>query len=480
MHARLHPHENLVLAELKNMKKAAINELSKKTGLPEDAVHKAVHWLVLKGLARTEEKTRTKAKLTSEGETYLKEGLPEKNLLKLISQGKTSLNELKKTKNSGIAIGWAKRKGWITIRNGKAELTPEGDSALRDKTPAEKTLLGESDAALEELRKRGLVNIEETTKKICIITKQGLSFRTEKPKKEIGQLTPEIIKSGKWKETPFRPYSLNTPVPQAPMGKRHPYSRFIDDVRQKLIALGFTEVSGPYVETEFWNSDALFMPHDHPARGIHDVFMIKTRRKGVVKNRLILEKIAKTHKNGWITGSRGWGEWNPERTRNLILRSQTTAVSARTLASNPEIPGKYFVISRNFRPDEIDATHFVEFHQVEGIVLGEGLTFRHLLGYLDMFGKEIAGADKIRFRPSYFPFTEPSVELDCYINGEWIELGGAGIFRPEVTLPLGVNVPVLAWGLGFERLAMIKLGADKIKTLYNDDLDWLRKRKAVI
>ena len=297
--------------------------------------------------------------------------------------------------------------------------------------------------------------------------------------KEISDLFPELIKYDVWEKVKFKRYNVKLPSYRIYPGKLHPYRQIIEEVRKKLLSLGFVEIKGPLVELNFWNCDALFMPSDHPARSIHDVFVIKTEKKGKIKNKMILERVAETHKNGWITGSCGWGFWNPKQTLNLILRSQTTAVSVRTLANKPEIPGKYFTIGRVFRPDEIDATHFIEFHQCEGIVLGENLTFRHLLGYLRIFGKEIAGAEKVRFRPSYFPFTEPSVELDCFINGKWIEVGGAGIFRPEVTQPLGINVPVLAWGIGFERLSMIKLNVNDIRKLYNDDLEWLRKKTVI-
>jgi len=480
----LHPHERKILLALKENDGLDVSQLSHKTGLSEASVHRASQWLKIKGLLEYEEERKIKIKPTSEGESYLKDGFPEKKLLKVILKGENEINSLKtKYPNLSIALAWAKKKGWINIDKGKLKATPSGKHALTIEMPIEKALkegraTGE---VLEEIKRRKLAEIQEISHRTFRLTQKGREFasRIGDMKDEIGRLTPEMIKTGAWRKKPFRPYDLNTPIPVTPLAKYHPYTKFINKIRQKLITLGFQEVSGPYVELEFWNSDALFMPQDHPARSIHDVFMIKTEKKGKIKNKMIFERVAETHKNGWITGSCGWGFWNPKQTLNLILRSQTTAVSVRTLANKPEIPGKYFTIGRVFRPDEIDATHFIEFHQCEGIVLGENLTFRHLLGYLKIFGKEIAGAEKVRFRPSYFPFTEPSVELDCFINGKWIEVGGAGIFRPEVTQPLGINVPVLAWGIGFERLSMIKLNVNDIRKLYNDDLEWLR-RKAVI
>mgnify|MGYP001113144939 FL=1 len=121
-----------------------------------------------------------------------------------------------------------------------------------------------------------------------------------------------------------------------------------------------------------------------------------------------------------------------------------------------------------------------ELNQVEVIVVNKDLTLRDLLGVLEKFAIDIAGADKAKFVPDYFPFTEPSVELRAYKKGYgWIEFGGSGIFRPEVTLPLGIDVPVLAWGLGIDRLFMMKVNIDDIRQVFSSDLDWLRKQKVV-
>jgi phenylalanyl-tRNA synthetase alpha chain len=189
--------------------------------------------------------------------------------------------------------------------------------------------------------------------------------------------------------------------------------------------------------------------------------------------------VAAAHKDGWKTGSSGWRyTFDMERTRRLILRSQGTAASSRTLASGPKIPGKYFAISRCFRYDAVDATHAPDFNQVEGIVLGEDINFRTLLGLLQLFGQEIAKAKEFQFRPAYFPFTEPSVELHVkHSDLGWMELGGAGIFRPEVTIPLGVHVPVIAWGLGLDRMAMVAMDIKDIRDLFSKDLDFIRTKK---
>jgi len=297
--------------------------------------------------------------------------------------------------------------------------------------------------------------------------------------REISQITPEMLVSGKWREVKLRRYNIKASVAPIWPGKKHPYLRFLDDLKQRLIALGFKEMTGPIVELSFFNCDGLYMPQDHPAREVHDMYFIKEPEYGSLKRyEEYLRNVRETHENGWKTGSKGWGySFSSLEAARLMLRSQTTAASVRMLISDEiEIPGKYFAIARCFRPDVIDKTHLTEFNQVEGIIVGEDLSLKDLLGVLKRFAIEVAGADKVKYRPDYFPFTEPSVELVAYKEGYgWMEFGGSGIFRPEVTLPLGIDVPVLAWGLGVDRLFMMKAGIDDIRYLFSYDLDWIRR-----
>lgn len=218
------------------------------------------------------------------------------------------------------------------------------------------------------------------------------------------------------------------------------------------------------------------MPQDHPARGVHDIFYLSNPAKGKLPDENLVAKVKTTHEGGWITESTGWGgTWDSKEASKLILRSQTTAVSARTLAENREKPAKYFTIDKNFRPDVIDAKHLMEFYQCEGIVISEGLTFRHLLGFMKEIAEAI-GIKEVKFLPAYFPFTEPSVQgFIKHPKLGWMEAMPGGLLRPEVLRPLGIEKSqVLAWGLGIDRLAMTKLGIDDIRTLFTDDLEWLR------
>ena len=291
-------------------------------------------------------------------------------------------------------------------------------------------------------------------------------------------LTPEILASQEWKEKGFRSYNINTPASRVLLGRRNAYCDFLEEVKNKLTSLGFEEFDGPLVETEFWNSDALFMPQFHAARDIHDVYYVKNPSHAKEIEQPYLDQVASTHENGWETGSRGWDySFDRDFTRRLILRSQGTVLSAKAL-HKAKSPGKYFGILRCFRYDKIDATHLSDFYQTEGIVVSPNVNLRNLLGLLKMFAEEVAGAKEVKYVPGYFPFTEPSVEVHIKhpVLG-WFELGGSGIFRPEVTEPMGIKDPVLAWGLGIDRMALMSLGLDDLRELFTHDIEKARLRR---
>jgi len=428
-------------------------------------------------------------KLTEEGKDYLKNGLPEKRLLKFIDNEKP-LEEVSKFPKSKIAVGWAKRNAWIEIETRTVKITELGKKAIEEKTKVEKALedidrKGETEEELEKiLLSRNLIVEAKVLEKRPSIWQRIKNFffrkREEKPVtkvSEIAQLTPELIKTGEWKNKTFRKYDISAPAPKVYAGKKQPYVQFIEDIRERLIGLGFQEMTGPFVETSFWNCDALFIPQDHPAKSLHDMFYLKTPNKGSLPDENLIAKVKATHEGGWITESSGWGgSWSRQDATKLILRSHTTAVSGRTLYESRDKPAKYFTIDRNFRPDVIDAKHLMEFYQCEGIVIGEKLTFRHLLGFLKEIAEAI-GIKEVKFKPSFFPYTEPSVEgFVKHPTLGWIEVLPAGMFRPELLKPLGVEKSqVLAWGIGIGRLAMAKLGIEDIRMLFTDDLDWLRK-----
>ncbi|MEM0316314.1 MAG: phenylalanine--tRNA ligase subunit alpha, partial [Archaeoglobaceae archaeon] len=435
----------------------------------KDAVMKAVFLLREKGFAEVFELKKERVKITPEGERYLKNGFPEEILLNALSET-NDVSEIRRKlgKEFEIAVGWLRRKKVIEIVGGKLRLIGEFEPVER--SALEKLKRGEkiSDEIKSILERRKLIEtIEEKTFSFKILKKPEFEVR-----EAIGDLTQDLIMSGGWRGREFVRYDVSIPSSDVFGGKTHPYERIIRECRKIFLDMGFKEIKGNYVQLSFWNFDALFQPQDHPARDMQDTFYLDRYEEIGYEN---VENVKETHENGWITGSTGWGgRWSLEKAKQLVLRTHTTAITIKYLAKNPEPPQKAFCIDRVYRRESIDATHLPEFDQLEGVVLDKDVGFKHLLGLLKTFFAKM-GFEDVRFRPGYFPYTEPSVEPEVYVEGlGWIELGGAGIFRKEVTEPLGIKGKVLAWGLGIGRLAMLRIGLKDLRRLYLPDLNWLR------
>jgi len=484
---------------------AAIMDLS---GLDESRLDMAAGWLASKGiLSLAGEDVTPLVSLTETGVAYREKGTPENRIIGALREGKRfTVKDIIQSwgmdpSEVSSATGSLKASGVIRIvQGGTLELDPAASTAPYDllqsviaEAAAAATVLTALPAEHQEViqanfhkraKGKGIFRITEKKNRSYALTAEGgevLRLLKERGAvaEEASALTPEMLKQGTWKNARFRAYNIALNPPRTSIGRKHPYREFLDFVKYQFVSMGFEEMRGPLVENEFWDMDALFMPQFHPARNIHDVYFLKEPTHSRSLEAPFGKQVAAAHKDGWKTGSSGWRyAFDEERARRLILRSQGTAVSARTLAAGPKVPGKYFSIARCFRYDAVDATHAPDFNQVEGIVLGEDINFRTLLGLLKLFGQEVAKAKEFQFRPAYFPFTEPSVELHVkHPKLGWMELGGAGIFRPEVTLPLGVSVPVIAWGLGLDRMAMIALGIQDIRDLFSRDLDFIRTKK---
>ena len=480
--------------------KAALEDLAKKSGLADSAVARGVLNLSQNQLVKERVEKKTELSLTAEGRTFARLGLPERIILLEVKNhgGRLSLREALQhsklaEKYGSIATGWISRKKWGTIEKSgpdlvivaRSEAPTDDDEEILARLKNDILILEELPPVLKEaalrLTKRSLVDPQARNDREVEITEAGRNIGTTAPsQREVSSLTGDMIVSGEWEKVKLRSYNVSSAVPRTYPGKYHPYLRFLRKVKRKLVALGFREAMGPLVETAFINCDCLYMPQDHPAREIHDLYYLKDpSRASLEEYGSLVERVAQTHENGWKTGSTGWRyKFSRDEASKLILRSHGTALSVRTMLSKDlQIPGKYFAIARCFRPDMLDKTHLTEFNQAEGIVLDPSLNLRNLLGILEMFAKEVAGADKVRFKPDYFPFTEPSVELQAYREGYgWMEFGGSGIFRPEVTEPLGVKVPVLAWGLGIDRLYMMSRRIQDIRQLFTSDLEWMREQ----
>jgi len=407
---------------------------------------------------------------TEEGELYWKEGLPERQLIRSF-QASVPVAELNKNPLARIGIGWMKRLGWISIADGI--ITKQGDAPVSFIEEALANPESGDTRAMSELIKRGLVTATESVAYTIAITPEGRKIASSglDIREETGTLTSDQITSGEYKTLPFRRYDITKrPRPLYP-GKNHPYQRIIDEMRHILLDMGFTELYGSIIQSEFWNFDALFQPQDHPAREMQDTFHLA----GTTDLPNGWEAVRAMHENGGDTSSTGWGgRWDKEKAQRRVLRTHTTSLSIQFLASHPNPPVKAFAIGRVYRREAIDPTHTPEFEQLEGIVMDENVNFRHLMGYLSEFYHRM-GFKNVRFRPGYFPYTEPSVEPEVYVDGlGWVELGGAGVFREEVTAPFGITHPVLAWGLGASRVAMLRMGLKDLRELYQSDIDWIR------
>ncbi len=477
---------------------STMDELVKRTRLADSAIARAILSLSQNKLVKEKAERKTELKLTEEGRIFAKGGLPERRIASIVanSGGRLRLKDALRQagldeKYASIVTGWISRKHWGLIEKTGSDLqvvvegepaTDEDEQALarlKEGTVVQEELPSNLAEAAQRLAKRNLVEARARNDREIEITDMGREAAVHaRTAMEVSSLTGDMIASGQWEKVKLRSYNVSSPVPPIFPGKYHPYLRFLRMVKRKLVALGFRETVGPLVETAFINCDCLYMPQNHPAREIHDLYYLKDPSRASLEGYGdLVERVAETHENGWKTGSTGWRyKFSVDEASKLILRSHGTALSVRSMISKDlQIPGKYFAIARCFRPDMLDRTHLTEFNQAEGIVLDPSLNLRNLLGILEMFAKEVAGADRVRFKPDYFPFTEPSVELQAYREGVgWMEFGGSGIFRPEVTMPLGVNVPVLAWGLGIDRLYMMSRKIQDIRQLFTSDLEWIR------
>lgn len=496
----LNENERKVLIALRGGGASSTAALSLSTGLGRDAVEKASAWAETKGVVSFRAEVSRFFKLTDEGQKYSLEGLPEKQLIEAASGGDKELSYLKGNIPAiNIALIWVRSNGWANIKGGKVEPTPEGEKAAKHETVDEKILkrlsqgmvnegkLGvELTARIPVLIKRGLVEVKEETERFVELTSFGIDVLPFVDvialKPMITQITPEMLQAGSWRNAVVQHYDVSLPVPTITPGKRHFISQIIDYIRRFWVELGFKEMKGNYLELSFWNFDALYQPQDHPARDLADTFYMKIPYKGRLPEGKLVEQVKATHENGWTTGSTGWQyKWSPDYASRCCLRTHTTSLSVLQLAKlKPEdLPGKFFSVGRVFRNEAIDWNHLAEFYQTDGIVVGEDVTFRDMQGYLKAY-LEGLGLKKFRFRPGYFPYTEMSMEAEVWIEerGGWMELFGAGMFRPEVVKPLiGVDVPVLAWGPGFDRLVMQSYHVNTIKELYGNDIGLLRKAK---
>lgn len=450
-----HEIEKKIITSLKDNPKQTPENLEKSTNLSPDQIRRGIEWLKLKELANVDESKTSVVRLGKNGKESLQKGLPERRLLDLLKT-KSKLSELQQELGAvfGPAMGLARKNNWV-------EATSD-EISLKDPPPVlpgEKSLkqIGDKKLSLDELDKDDL---------------SGLLRRPDFVIEDIVK-TREITLTDSAKSLNLDDSSggidVEAKVPEVFVARTHPLKDTIDEIREIFVTLGFSEIYGNMTQSSFWNFDALFTPQDHPARELQDTFYLDGISEKKIATPEQIRKVSESHKKNWRY------QWDINEARKMVLRTHTTCVTIKHLAETKPDEARVFSLGRVFRNEKVSYKHLVEFNQIEGIVVGKDANLRNLMGIQREFYKRI-GITKIKFWPTFFPYTEPSLQTMVYNErlGKWVELFGMGIFRPEVTKPFGITKPVLAWGGGIERIAMLKYGLDDVREFYNNNLDWLR------
>ena len=459
----LHDIERQIVKALQSEPNLTEEQLVQKTKLSMDQIRRGVEWLRQKKLADVSETIKISSSLGKNGLDSLKNGLPERRLVNLVKDGPKTFDEIRSSLQGpdfNVAIANAKKNDWISIEKmetgSKISLkqepvqTPEElmISTIGEKTissnplsmfPALKPLMERPDFIIQHEEKTKTASLSEPGKKIDL----------------------EKLDSGA--------IDVEADVPHVHAARIHPLKDTINEIRETFVHLGFSEILGNLSQSSFWNFDALFTPQDHPARELQDTFYLKDLNAKQLATPAQIKNVSNAHKKGWRY------YWDIQEARKMVLRTHTTCVTIKHLADKKPDEARIFSLGRVFRNEKLSFKHLAEFNQVEGVVVGKHITLRDLMGIQKEFYRKI-GLTKVKFWPTFFPYTEPSLQSMVYNEklGKWIELFGMGIFRPEVTKPLGITKPVLAWGGGIERIAMLKFGLDDVREFYNNNLSWLR------
>lgn len=483
-----------------------IGELAAQLRLDQSPVAAACLELAERGLVQIHETPFAELSLGREGQRFAaNRPLPERVVVKVLREcgGRCRLTEVPQhcelsAQEVGQSLRWLLQRDWARKKGDTLLLTDRGQAEADTPQPDEKLLAALADgrvARADELaasgvdvaaarrlldKRRGFLTVRERTDRRAAITDRGRELLAAgvRGRRKVTQLTPELLTDGAWRQVDIRPYDVTLAAKTLWPGKEHAFQRTLDKVRRVFLEMGFTEISSPWVESSFWDFDALFQPQDHPARDMQDTFYVARPARCALPDEQYVERVRRAHEDGGETGSVGWQyRWNRELAHRPVLRTHTTAATIRALAAHTQgRPGKYFAVGPVFRRETVDYKHLPVFHQVDGIIVDKHASLVTLLGTLAAFYRKM-GFERVRFCPSFFPYTEPSAEVLIYLpdRQEWVEMGGSGIFRPEVTLPIGITDRVLAWGLGLERLAMMIHNLKAIGDLYFATMPWLRE-----
>ncbi|MFA5746135.1 MAG: phenylalanine--tRNA ligase subunit alpha [archaeon] len=468
---------------------AQLEDITKDINCNADSLRRAIETLKLNGVIEEKITSVFVYDLDTNGKVALENGFIEEIFCDFLKDRLTKISELnnleisKLTKEDiTLAFGIAKRKELIEIVNGEIKVKLNYKELLINQKNLLKAIslnqIVSDNVDLQELLKRKdfIIKKEKQIKEYKLL--QIISYEIQSDQELY--LTPELLKTREYKNINFKEFDVSSLPSPKEQGRIHPLRQVIYQLRELYLEMGFKEMQGPYIETCFWNMDSMFISQNHPARDIQDTFYLDILGD-LPKEKDIIYQISEIHNNGWKTGSKGYQyDWNSEESRKLVLRTHTTATTYRTffnLTAEEKENSKYFCIDKVFRNETIDYSHLPEFHQAEGFIIGDNLSLADLLSFIKEFFSKL-GITKVKFKPTYNPYTEPSVEASGYseITGKWIELINAGIFRPESLAPYGIDKTVIAWGLGVERLAML-MYSKSIKEIHGDEenIDWLKE-----
>lgn len=489
----LNKNDKMLLSALEHSEMFS-SEIELKYALERSTVIKSARKLFSLGLVKIDNVTSNKIRLTSLGQKYLKEGLPEyrlfdflrrnkiveyKQLLFSVSMDKDEIN---------AAIGVLKRMLAININGGKITVNLDKAAEVEEKNRVLVAVEKEQDVNYDvasDLIRRGIIEQINEIKEKFSITQFGIKVLKNSEFKEdyIDKLSPDNIKN--WGGLKFREYGEKPEIPGSLSGKMNVKDKFISLIKDAMVSMGFSEMHSNYVESIFWNFDVMMFRQDHPDRDIQDTVYLNGG-KGRIPAKL-LKNVKDVYEHGFFSSkyneSIGYRrKFDKSKSNSLIMRGHTTATTFRYIyefiSKNKDKPAKFFSVDKGFRNETMDNTHLLELYQIEGVVYDDKLTVSDLIGYIKQFYKNI-GIKNIRLKPTYNPYTEPSLEIQAFSPKlkRWLEVGNSGMFRPETIKPFGINKNIVAWGFGMERMLNLKLGMADIRDLYGayTDLDLLRE-----
>ncbi|KAJ1958412.1 Phenylalanyl-tRNA synthetase, beta subunit, cytoplasmic [Linderina pennispora] len=417
--------------------------------------------------------------LTPEGQDQLDNGSYEAQIYNAVPEGDEGItvDELKAKfgnvanlgQGKGFKNKWIKKNGSSIVRLAASIV----DQTKIDLEEVKASGVHSKKDVVKDLKRRNLI---KQNKIVSYSVSKGSNFSTEL-KKQMTDLTVEMLQSGAWKTGELKKFNFDSLGVSPNGGHLHPLMKVREEFRQIFFEMGFEEMpTNDFVESSFWNFDTLFVPQQHPARDLQDTFFLKdpAMAQGLPE---FWETVKNVHEKGGY-GSIGYRyPWAEAEAKKLVLRTHTTPVSCHVLnklAQEPYRPAKFFSIDRVYRNEAVDATHLAEFHQVEGVIADKNMSLGSLIAFLDVFFTKM-GITNLRFKPTYNPYTEPSMEIFSWHEGfqKWVEIGNSGMFRPEMLRPLGLDkdVKVAGFGLSLERPTMIKYGVDNIRALVGHKVD---------